>query len=276
MVAGCRVVRPTGRWAGRASVPPRPATTPGLTTGAGGRSDGSPGAGHRSRGGGRGRAGVPSVGTSRGRSTSRPSSGAGSMYVSPRRSPKCSRRPPGRPPPRRPRRPRRPARRRQPAVRRPQPVAVVDDQVRVPATAPLNVTDARGGRPHRRARRHAVLQPPVARAPRARRLPERVDDRRRHRRHRHPPAGRRRHAPEHGSDQQRRPRARLDLHVVGSRRPPVGEGRDGLGRGRRRQATPAADRRARRCSTDLVCICGTRLSLTPSTRLIWASVSPSS
>ena len=42
------------------------------------------------------------------------------------------------------------------------------------------------------------------------------------------------------------------------------------------QATPAAAMRARRYSTDLVWICGTLLSLTPSTRLIWASVRPSS
>ncbi len=49
-----------------------------------------------------------------------------------------------------------------------------------------------------------------------------------------------------------------------------------LASGPRRQATPAAVIRARRWSTDLVWICGTRLSLTPSTRLIWARVRPSS
>ncbi len=72
----------------------------------------------------------------------------------------------------------------------------------------------------------------------------------------------------------RHDRARRPPHVLAD-----SGRRTSSGRERRRwarQPTPAAVRRERRCSTDLVWICETRLSVTPSTVPISARVSPSS
>ena len=172
-------------------------------------------------------------------------------------------------------------RRRQPAVRRPQVIGGVrDHHVAGARHDPAERHRAARRGADDRARRGPVRHATVARAPRAPRFAERVDDRRRHRRQQARPRHLQRATQRSDQPRQRRQHQRpRDDH-----RPPLflellldPDGGERAARERpRRQATPAAVIRARRWSTDLVWICGTRLSLTPSTRLIWASVRPSS
>ena len=211
--------------------------------------------------------------------TSRPSSGAGSMYaLAASRSPKYSSPPSPTDGRRRHRRPGRQRRCRRAAVRRPQPVGVVDDDVARAGDGAAERHRARRPRPARPCPAGTAYSSPGCRGTTG--TAARGTGRRPARR----PAGAGSSAADGGGerdgDEQRHGVTRPDgsEHRTWStlRRRATFDGDEPAPRSAGGQATPAAASRDRRWSTDLVWICDTRLSVTPSTRPISASVRPSS
>ncbi len=172
---------------------------------------------------------------------------------------------------------------REPTVGVPPPARQLDDHVARPGDLADEDDRAGSGRAHPTVAVDAVLDPPIAGAPRAGRRPERIDH---HAGDRRSPARRGVDAARHHQCGTIRHRSASTPHALVVRiiGPPLGttEQRSTCVRARCAegstvgQPTPAADRRERRCSTDLVWICETRLSVTPRTWPISARVRPSS
>ena len=152
------------------------------------------------------------------------------------------------------------------SVRCPDPVGVQHDDVSGSGNDTIERHGPGGSGSNRRAGLKVIFDTAVTGAVRTRRGNERLGNRRRN--------GRKVASGENEQQQEHEASSGNHDWAGGSAAEEIGPERDGPRDGA--QAIPEADSRDRSCSTALVWICDTRLSVTPTTRPISASVRPSS